>query len=376
MPKISIVQKADQAFRLISPQYQNSRARDATIAFLARDRTRKFAASANRFVVFLVPGENIVNGGIMSIFSIAVETQKFFEFDGVSVAVCTGYGEPRILRYTKFDNDIKIMAFTDLLSWFPPGSEVLIHLPEMFVQKFGSDCIFIYQSRPDLKWRFNILLQNIDLIPPKHAVKTLQTLGKTSATIAHKAYATAHTDEVLGCPGYYLSWRLCPEDFDRTEYDEKRKVIVISPDAHPAKNEVVRRLAGALPDHKIIEIKNMTYRKYRAIIKYAKFSFTFGEGLDAYFIEAIFSGGVGMAIFNERFFTPDYRNLDGIFGDSDDAIESVARFVRDADEKTQYRKIRDRQTNIVAKEFVREAYLKNIRAFYEVTCADWIKRQH
>src|SRR5262249_38637 len=150
-----------------------------------------------------------------------------------------------------------------------------------------------------------------------------------TATINHKASAEAARH--LGCPIHYLSWGLCPENFERVGYSSKQKLIVISPDAHNAKPEIVRKISAALPDHKIIEIRNMTYRKYKSIIKSAKFTFTFGEGLDGYFVESIFSGGVAMAIFSERFFTAEYRNLDGVFLDSERATTSVSEFLKASD---------------------------------------------
>ena len=82
-----------------------------------------------------------------------------------------------------------------------------------------------------------------------------------------------------------------------SSFRSKKTLIAISPDTRPEKAEIVRRIAGALPDHKIIEIRKMTYQQYKEVIRDAKFMFTFGEGLDGYFVELIFSGAVAMAIF-------------------------------------------------------------------------------
>ena len=287
----------------------------------------------------------------------------------MSVGVCTAYGEPRILRYTKFENDIKILAFADLLPLFPRGSEVLVHLPELFVQMFGSECQSVYRSRPDLNWSFNILLQNIDRTPPKEAVEVLQQIGPTTATIAHKA--SVEKVRHLGCPVHYLSWWICPEAFERVGYSAKQKLIVISPDAHPAKLEIVRRMSAALPDHKIVEIRNMTYQKYKSIIKQAKFTFTFGEGLDGYFVETIFSGGIGLAIFSERYFTSEYRQLDGVFLDDKDAVGSVAEFLKSTNREFQFKALADCQHNLVGKSFIQKEYLRNVRTFYEEYYPRW-----
>jgi len=290
--------------------------------------------------------------------------------NGVSVAVCTAYGEPRLLRFTKFDNDVDIYAFSDLLTRFPSGSEVLVHVPELFVQKYVSNCSEIYRSRPDLNWRFNILLQNIDLTPPKEAVDALREIGSTTATIAHRASASAA--QSLGCPVHYLSWGLSQANFERVGYAGKKRLIAISPDSHPDKREIVRRMSEALPDHEIIEIRNMTYRKYKSVIRDAKFMFTFGEGLDGYFVESVFSGCVAMAIFSERFFTEDYRNLDGVFPDGAYAAGHVAELLRTTNTETTYRAVAERQHGLVASDFVWDKYVQNIKRFYQQYYPEWL----
>jgi hypothetical protein len=343
--------------------YRHSWPRNWILALKSRDRTKLLVSGGKRFVVFLVPGLNTVNGGIISICSIAKETEKLLAPSGVMVAVCTAYGEPRLLRFTKFQNDINILALADLLPRFPCGAEVLVHVPELFVQKFVCERQYMFRFRPDLSWRFNILLQNIDLMPPKEAVEVLRQIGATTATFNHKA--STKIASRLGCPIHYLSWGLRPENFERMRYSSKRKLIVISPDYNPAKLEVVRRISETLPDHKIIEIQNMTYEKYKSTIKYAKFAFTFGEGLDGYFVESIFSGGVAMAIYSERFFTPEYRDLAGVFPDEEHAISGVGNFLKNANNEDQHKAIAQRQYDLVAKTFVWKEYLNNLSSFYQ-----------
>ena len=293
--------------------------------------------------------------------------------NGVSVAVCTAYGEPRVLRYTKFDNDVELFAFSDMLEWFPEGAEVLVHIPELCVRLFVSGCPEVYRSRPDLKWRFNILLQNIDRVPSKDDVSVMQQLGSTTITIAHKA--SAAMAQHLECPVHYLSWFISAEDFRRVEYSGKKKLVTISPDSHPAKAEIVRGIAKALPDHTIVEIRKMTYQQYKAVIRDAKFMFTFGEGLDGYFVESIFSGAIAMAIFEERYFTPEYRDLDGVFRDGKTAISTVADFLKAADSATSFRAIAERQYNLVAKTFRRELYRDNVHTFYAKYLPEWSQSQ-
>ena len=358
-----------RVFRLAYLRYRRSRLRNAFMARGAVKPADRFAPERRRFVIFLIPGWDMVNGGIMSICSIAAETRKLLGVNGVSVAVCTGPGEPRVLRLTKFDNDLELFAFADMLAWFPSGSEVLVHVPEFCVRLFVSDCLDVYRSRSDLKWRFNILLQNIASIPPKDAVNDIQKLGFTTVTIAHKASAAAAED--LGRPVHYLSWFISAEDFQRVGYSGKKKLVAISPDLHPAKVEIVRRISEALPDHKIFEIRKMTYQQYKNVIRDAKFMFTFGEGLDGYFVESIFSGAIAMAIFAERYFTPEYRDLEGVFRDSEAATSRVVDFLTTANVDANFQVIAERQYSMVARTFRRELYRNNLNDFYAKYFPEW-----
>jgi hypothetical protein len=356
-------------YHLLRRRYHKNCLRNAILAMQSPKPADRLPPDCRRFAIFLVPGWDFVNGGIMSICSIATETRKLLGANGVTVAVCTALGQPRLLRYTKFDNDVELFAFSDMLRWFPESSEVLVHVPEFCAGMFVSDCLDVYRSRPDLKWRFNILLQNIDRVPSKNAVNDMKQLGFTTITIAHKA--SAAMAQHLDCPVHYLSWFISAEDFRRIEYPSKKKLVAISPDTHPEKAEIVRRISAALPDHKIIEIRKMTYQRYKEVIRDAKFMFTFGEGLDGYFVESIFSGAVAMAIFAERYFTPEYRELDGVFRDGKTAISSVTDFLKTANSGATFRAIAEGQYNLVVKTFRRELYWDNVKTFYAKYLPEW-----
>ena len=350
-------------------QYRSSPLRNAIVAMRSPKPAERFPPDCRRFAIFLVPGWDLVNGGIMSICSIANETRKLLSANGVSVAVCTGFGSPRMLRFTKFDNDIELLAFSDLLPWFPSGSEVLIHVPELSLQRYVFDRLDAFRSRSDIKWRFNILLQNIERIPSEEFVRAIQRVGFTTATIAHKASTAAARN--LGCPIHYLSWFISAEDFQRVDYSKKKKLIAISPDFNPARDQIVHRMAEALPDHEIIEIRSMTYRQYKNVIRDAKFMFTFGEGLDGYFIESIFSGALAMAIFEDHYFTSEYRNLPGVFGSSGAAIASVGDFLNGSNDAAIFQAIVQSQYEVASRTFRRELYQANVSSFYSLYFPEW-----
>ena len=76
---------------------------------------------------------------------------------------------------------------------------------------------------------------------------------------------------------------------------------MVSPDYDRRRSEVLSRLRSSLPDYKFLTIPGITYADYLAKIATARFALTFGEGLDSYFVETVFSGGLGVAVFNSVF---------------------------------------------------------------------------
>jgi len=60
-------------------------------------------------------------------------------------------------------------------------------------------------------------------------------------------------------------------------------------------------------------IKNLSYKEYKRTIGRAKWAVTFGEGLDGYFVETIFSGGISFAVYNDHFFPDEFKQLPTVF---------------------------------------------------------------
>ena len=78
-----------------------------------------------------------------------------------------------------------------------------------------------------------------------------------------------------------------------------------------------------------------------------------------------------MAIFDERYFTPEYRGLAGVFEDSEAARFGVSDFLRAADKQGKFELISERQYGVVARIFRRQVYQSNIKSFYAKYLSDW-----
>jgi hypothetical protein len=60
-------------------------------------------------------------------------------------------------------------------------------------------------------------------------------------------------------------------------------------------------------------IQNIPFGDYLKLEREAKWSLTFGEGMDAYFLGVFLRGGIGFAVYNEDFFTPEYQRMHTVY---------------------------------------------------------------
>jgi len=318
----------------------------------------------DRVIIFLVPGEDVVNGGIMSIISLADETAMLRYVHQSEIFVCPAPGEPPLLRFTRFANSRTLVDLTTLFSRIKPNSSVLIHIPEIYVSSFIEHKNELLPLLKSFKVKYNILLQNIDSIPSVADVEQLKALGGVSITAAHKAYASVHTEGLLGCPLWHLSVWISPEQYEYRSFGDKKNVIVVSPDSHSDRNEILDLLRLKLPEFDFMVVRRMTYQQYKALIATAKFSLTFGEGLDGYFVETVFSGGIGCAVYNSRFFTEAYRSLPSVYSSWDDLLVKFPEDVRRLNSESAYAESHKLQFDLLASDYSYERYKRNLELFY------------
>lgn len=325
-----------------------------------------YSASAKKLIVFLTPGRDIVNGGILSISSIYEETIKVRHIHGAEVIMCTIPGDPPLLRYTRFNNQNYIYRFSQVLSYFQNLQNLMIHIPEYCVGQFlkhisNEDYSKLHRVE---EIHINIMLQNINLLPPIENIRELGKLGKLTCTTSHKRYSTLETREKMGCPLHRLGAYGNAGQYDRRKYTEKEDLMIVSPDIHPRKSEVLRLIAKEFPQLRIHIIRHLTYEEYKELVARARWGLTFGEGLDGYFAETIFSGGVGFSVYNTAFFTDDFRALWTVYDDYDMLIERICSDIKNLDNETEYTSYQDEQYELCRKHSSYDEYVNNLKSFY------------
>ena len=318
-----------------------------------------------KLIVFLTPGYNWRVGGIFSIASLYQESIRMRSIHGATVVLCTVPGDPRFLRYSWFRNRNYILRLESVLRHCGQLESLLIHVPEYAVNRlvewFESDASRL--ARKVKQVHVNVLLQNIDYVQEQN-VAGLQRFGRVSCTTAHEAYSNLATRKALNVTLHRLSVYCGPEHYVRSSYEDKEPLLVVSPDQHPLKERILKQIATACPKLRIQIIQGLSYEAYKDLIRRAKWSLTFGEGMDGYFGEPVFSGGVSFAVYNERFFTPEFAKLQTVYPSWEALEQKITTDLVRFDNAEIYRERSRDCYELLASLYSVDKFRDNLRKFY------------
>ena len=333
----------------------------------------QFDASASSLIVFLIQGPDRgegrekISGGVMSIVSLCEESAKLKDIHGSEVILCTLPNELLIFKHELFQNHSDVFRFSQLRKYFGNARSVILHIPE-----YTCDYFLKYLSAADKHWlqgmknfHINVLNQNIRLMPPAGTIEKLKMVAaRVTITTAHERYCNAFYRSQYDVPIHKFSVWISPEKYLFTSYAKKENLIVVSPDVHPQKETILQHLRN-IPGLRVQIIQGLTYEEYKKLVSRAKWTLTFGEGLDGYIIEPVFSGAIGFAVYNEEFFTTDFESLGTMYGSYDDLLNKISTDIQRLDEEISFNTYQQEQFSLCASHYSQDAYHKNITAFYE-----------
>lgn len=92
---------------------------------------------------------------------------------------------------------------------------------------------------------------------------------------------------------------------------------------------------------------------------------TFGEGLDGYFVEPVFSGGISFSANNSKFFTEDFKSLRTVYDNYDVLIKNICLAIKDLDTEKTYVEYQKRQYDICSKYYSYREYVNNLKSLYK-----------
>ncbi len=316
-------------------------------------------------VVFFVPADERVNGGIMSIFSLCSESRNILQGASTVVALSVYPGLKSYRKNSLFENEEYIYEFDELIEQNPDVESVILHIPEgdtgLFTNLFDKHIKDI-----GLKSHVNILNQNINYMPGQDIIASLYSRADlVTETTAHKRYATQEIADRYGIPTHHFSVYLDQSQYSLVRSIEKKPIILFSPDEHPKKSSILKKLRSNLLDFDFIEINDMSYEQYKKAVADSKYVITFGEGFDGYFIESIFSGSIPFAVHNDVFFPKNtFKSYSNVSRSYVNFADDIISFIRnDGNEK--YDKLNDRLRFDLSAIYSTSIYRENIRSFYK-----------
>lgn len=346
------------------------RSQDMATAKLEQARLMKerFDKNQSKMIFFLVRPRDEVSGGIMSICSIATESKKLEHVHGSKVAVASyPKNAGRVLKFSKFHFDDVIFQFEELLSYFEKLEKIQIHIPEFMVSLVARD---LSRGKLSLKHipevKFNILNQNVQLMPHPRAIARLKKFGSVTCTTAHSRYCTLEESEKYGGVPYHHLTAFYSNKFYFKGYREKENLLVVSPDSHPIKEKILKCIRNEFPAMEIKIIQNMSYEEFKQWVSRAKWSLTFGEGMDAYYHEPLLSGALPFAVYNAVFFPNEaYGRLSSNFSSYEEMLNGIVDRMKELDNEHDFNELRAKQVALFDLEYSYEAYVDRIRNFYE-----------
>jgi hypothetical protein len=325
---------------------------------------RKLPVQTERLIVALTPGYEFPAGGVMAITAMYQETVALADIHRAQVVLCTLPGDPPLLKYTWFENENYLLDLQTVLRRCGSLDYLLLHIPEYAVNRM-LDWLSANASllEPIKELHLNVLVFNIDIVQGQN-VAGLTRFGKATTTTAHEAYSNLETRNALGVTLHRLLICKGAEFYSPTGYADKEPLLIVSPDAHPMKAPLLEHIAKELPELEIQIIRDLPFEKWCQVRQRAKWSLTFGEGLDGFFVETIFSGGVSFAVFNERFFTPAFAELENVYPSWTALAENIVDDLRRLDEPTAYDNCWRRVFEVVSDKLDTERFRENLRMFY------------
>jgi hypothetical protein len=357
-----------------SPEVRRRRVRDQRVRRIQRATLpRAHDRAATRLIVFLTPGADPATGrepllgGVMSICATCDETRALEPVHRSEVLLCTVPGGTPFLRHTVFPSDTDVYRLEHVLGYLTHLRSLTLHVPE-----YVAGNLISLLGRRQLRRlgqiervHINVMNQNIDLLPRPEALDGLRRVSSLlTMTTAHERYCTEELSKRYRMPVHHLSVRTGAALYEPRPYADKEYLAVFSPDDPEKNDDVAHVLEGRFPQLETVVIEGMPYSEYRSILERAKWTFTFGEGLDFYFVESVFSGGIAFAVFNERFFTPEFESLDTVYSSFEELRANLANDIERLNDPPAYARYQRAQLAAVSSIYDVERFRARLESFY------------
>ena len=345
--------------------------REVNIRKIQNASIRKIDPKTEKLILFFIPGADYysgkesISGGLISIVSLAQETSLIYKETSVQVLCATYYKEHLIFKLSTFINETQVFSPIQIESYFSNLNDLTLHIPELYVDDFVRN----HQQNSWFKGvnsiQINILNQNIQLMPDYNVLNELKSkFSSCTITTAHKKYCNPYYRNSYGIPLHQLSVWISPENYLKKSVHEKENLILFSPDNKELTQRLISFFSKVLPSFKLQVIQGLSYEEYKELISRAKYLITTGEGLDAYFIETYFSGGIAFALKNLNFFDEKYLNLPCLFEDDENLKQFLLNLIEQYSNEEEYKVLNKRVVDLLSEDYSYNSYQNNLKKFY------------
>lgn len=327
--------------------------------------------SAKSMILFFIPSQDKgkISGGLMSIFSLC-KTSRKINSDTVCIISTYPNSQYTYAHNNYFSNNEDIYRFEQIVDNANNLNKMILHIPEYYIKDFYKNLqkkdIDFLKSIQNL--HINILNQNIELMPKRSELGDLYKLSRNiTQTIAHDKYATQEICDKYQIPTHLFSVHIDLSPYKAYTFEEKEKIIAISPDNNKYKAKILKKLSKELSDWQIVLIENITFSQYMDLISRAYFTITFGEGMDGYFIQPFYVNSIGFAVYNDTFFpNKQFKNLANVYSSYDEMYQRIIDDIKHySSDKKQYEQIIQKFMNIITKIYCKSNFEDNLKRFYE-----------
>ena len=323
-----------------------------------------------KLVVFVVPQDLPMCGGIMSIFSLCGASRKILG-DSADCIIATAPGKFTYSHNTFFLNTEKVYRWEQVVELCKSKENVLLHLAEYdcanFYQSLNNNDKDLLKSLKELQ--INILNQRNDIMTSPDVVKYwLQDLTTNiTMTTAHPNYNTQKNSDKYQIPCHLFHVNLDLSLYKPVKWVEKEKLILIDPENVKYPKRLIRYINKYLPEYKTKIIQNMSFTEYMKLAAKSMFSFSTAEGFDGWIIHPLFVGSLGMAVYNEEYFpSEEWKHDKNIYSSW---LELFKNFVKDIKyfecHPEEYYKLIDTQLKRIKQLYNYDEYIDNLTRFYD-----------
>jgi len=337
-----------------------------------QSRVLKSLKSKEKLIIYFNVSRDVVSGGMLSINRFADKTRKLPLLNEYSVIISGIPLHNPPVNYSYFVESSPQIKFSNIVRFCNP-EEVIIHIPETLVFTF-----FVGLTASEKEWlvkipklQINILNQNNDLMQDRAVVRNLlaEITENITITTAHESYCSQYLANKYSAPVHQLTPFL--PTFYNKEFKDKEKMILYSNDNNISNSQnitkllIIDKLKNGLPDYRILEINNMTLEEYKSLISSAMFVITFGEGFDGYFIEAILSNSISFAVYNPKFFPPEFIGCENVYENWNELFENIVDdILKFSSDESNYQSIQSKNEKLIKKHISDERSYKELERFY------------